>query len=126
MDKKGFTLTELIATIAIIAVVTTISVTTFQTVHKKTVQKQKSNILISLKADAKAYTTNKKVSTVNVDTLLKSGYTDADKEVNGWKVIMDPNPDDKDFPYLNCYIYNETTDSISPGNYNANTLTCLD
>ena len=124
MNKRGFTLTELIATITLIAIITSISVVTFQSVTKKTSAKQKENLLISLKADAKKYIADKKTDSVNVETLINTGYTDADKTVNGIKVIIDPSPDNKSFPYLNCYIYDTNSDSFTPGSYNINSITC--
>lgn len=112
-NKKGFTLVELIATIAIIAVILLLSTLTYTGIKKKITNKQYDNLKTILEADAVKYASKSGDKVIFVDTLVTTGITDPDKP-NG--DIYDPRTGEP----LNCYIIAITEDE--KGNLKAELL----
>mgnify|MGYP001859473147 CR=1 FL=1 len=98
MKNRGFTLVELIAVIAILAVILLLSFGVFTTVQQSVLDSQYNNLIIDIEAKAEDYardigTTD--ILYINVDFLIKNGYIQADDD----NYIYDP----RDNSIMNCY-----------------------
>ena len=98
MKNRGFTLVELIAVIAILAVILLLSLGVFTTVQQSVLDSQYNNLIIDIEAKAEDYardigTTD--ILYINVDFLIKNGYIQADDD----NYIYDP----RDNSVMNCY-----------------------
>ena len=98
MKNRGFTLVELIAVIAILAVILLLSLGVFTTVQQSVLDSQYNNLIIDIEAKAEDYardigTTD--ILYINVDFLIKNGYIQADDD----NYIYDP----RDNSIMNCY-----------------------
>ena len=98
MKNRGFTLVELIAVIAILAVILLLSLGAFTTVQQSVLDSQYNNLIIDIEAKAEDYardigTTD--ILYINVDFLIKNGYIQADDD----NYIYDP----RDNSIMNCY-----------------------
>ena len=97
MKKKGFTLAELIAVIAILAILMLLATGVFINVQRSVLQGQYENLVMDIENKAKDYaedigTTD--VIYINVDYLISQGYIQADDEDH----IYDP----RDNTIMNC------------------------
>ena len=97
--KKGFTLTELIAVIAILSLLVVLSIGMFLSFRSAALESQYSNIIIDIENKAKNYardidTTD--VLYINVDFLIEKGYIQGDEG----NLLYDP----RDNSILNCYM----------------------
>lgn len=98
--NKGFTLTELLAVIAVLAVIIGLSFVTFGSVRNNVLEAQYENVVSTIINDALEYGRDLNTAAtvyVTVDTLVKSGYVTADDE-DGY--LRDP----RDKTIMNCYI----------------------
>ena len=98
MKNRGFTLVELIAVIAILAVILLLSLGVFTTVQQSVLDSQYNNLIIDIESKAEDYardigTTD--ILYINVDFLIKNGYIQADDD----NYIYDP----RDNSIMNCY-----------------------
>ncbi len=98
MKNRGFTLVELIAVIAILAVILLLSFGVFTTVQQSVLDSQYNNLIIDIESKAEDYardigTTD--ILYINVDFLIKNGYIQADDD----NYIYDP----RDNSIMNCY-----------------------
>ena len=97
--KKGFTLTELIAVIAILSLLVVLSIGMFLSFRSAALESQYSNIIIDIenkaKNDARDIDTTD-VLYINVDFLIEKGYIQGDEG----NLLYDP----RDNSILNCYM----------------------
>jgi len=96
MKKKGFTIVELLAAIALLGVILVIATISISSVGKKIRQKQRDNLVLDIKIAARRYIANTGLSKVFVQTLIEEGYITTDSDD---KNIYDPVTDES----LNCY-----------------------
>ena len=118
-NRRGFTLVELLAVIALLAVVLTIASLSIISIQGKIKESQKEKLISSMKVSAEKYVEETGLKKVYVDTLIKEGYLAADKvDDSGEKVILNP----VDETSLNCYYYDFTDkeNNFKPGNCNPN------
>ena len=97
--KRGFTLTELIAVIAILALLILLASGIFINMQRVALEGQYSNIVIDIENKAEEYardigTTD--VLYINVDYLIKNGYIQGDEG----NLLYDP----RDNSVMNCYM----------------------
>ncbi|MBE6140682.1 MAG: prepilin-type N-terminal cleavage/methylation domain-containing protein [Firmicutes bacterium] len=95
--KKGFTLTELLATVAVMVIVLTIAVPLYNTVRENTLNSSYSNLVAYIESKAQNYANDTGAVLTNVDTLIKEGYLQADDDKSN---IYDPRTNE----VLNCYM----------------------
>jgi prepilin-type N-terminal cleavage/methylation domain-containing protein len=95
--KKGFTLVELLATILILAVISTIALVGFQSISKKIKKVQYENKVSLVETKAASYASENGYLTTNVQELIDLGYLEADN--NKGELI---NPVDNSS--MNCHI----------------------
>lgn len=89
--KKGFTLTELIATIAILAIIVTIAGIGIVKIRDNTLKGQKENVISSIKVEAKKYYKETGIAQVPVGILISTGRLEGDqKDSNGDPILIDP------------------------------------
>ena len=96
-NKKGFTLVELIATIAIISIILLLSTLTYTGIKKKIANKQYDNLKTILEADAVKYAAKSGDEVIFVEDLIKNGITDPDDDTGN---IKDPRTGE----VINCWI----------------------
>ena len=106
-NKKGFTLIELISVVAILTIVSTLAVLSVSRLSQTIKDKQKDNLLQSLKVSAKKYLNDTGIKKVFIDSLIKEGYVEGDKIVSNRQIIVDPTDPSQE---LNCYYFDFTTD----------------
>lgn len=99
MKKKGFTLTELLAVIVVLAILTMLAVGGFGTLSKKLKEKSYENVVSYIETKAASYAEETGNLITNVDNLVKLGYIEADDEKGN---VIDP----RNGEYLNCHIVN--------------------
>lgn len=109
MDKKGFTLMELLAVIVILGIIAAIAIPSYNTISSAIKESQKDNLvaLIEIKASRYAFDTGKTM--IFVDELIKEGYIDSDDEEGN---LLNPVDNER----LNCYIVEMNKES---DHYNA-------
>lgn len=100
-EKKGFTITELLAVIVIIGIIGTIGVTSYNKVKSNVLEKQYANEIDYILTYANNYASDEGISDVEyitVNDLIKKGYLNADdSDGNIYNPINKANT-------LNCYI----------------------
>ena len=101
MNKKGFTLTELLATIAILALIITIAVPAIQGVSSRIRNSQRDNIIKDLEVKASRYAFDTGKTIIFIEELIKNGYVDGDDDDEN---LFDPVTSEK----LNCYVIEMT------------------
>ncbi|MBE6161435.1 MAG: prepilin-type N-terminal cleavage/methylation domain-containing protein [Firmicutes bacterium] len=98
MNKKhGFTLTELLVVIVILAIIITIAVPTYSTIVKKVNDKQYENKLALVETVSLKYADDTNYSSFYIDDLIKNGYIEPDRD----GFLID-NRDNKTI--MNCYV----------------------
>ena len=110
MQKKGFTLVELIAVIVVLGIIIMLAVSTFKNVGDRVKKEAYENKVNLIKTKASEYANGTKVLVTNVDHLVKKGYLSADNEDGD---VINP----IDGSRMNCKII---TMYKSEGNYYAN------
>jgi prepilin-type N-terminal cleavage/methylation domain-containing protein len=98
-EKKGFTLTELLAIIVIISIIASIAIVSIKKTKEKTLEISYQNVKSTIEVAAEKYASNTNIFKTNVDTLIKTGYLPADDEKEN---VYDPRNGNS----LNCYIVN--------------------
>lgn len=106
--KKGFTLTELLGVIAILAVISAIAITVFLKVKDNILQKDYENIIAYLETEAENYAKDTGITTTTVENLIHEGYVNPDDETDVYNPITNES--------LNCYLISTTMEN---GIYNA-------
>jgi len=96
MNKKGFTLIELIAVLVILSILITASVSVFINIRKNVLEKDFNNVKLYLETKAAEYANATSITTINVADLINEGYVKPDDESD----IYDP----RNNKSLNCYI----------------------
>lgn len=95
--NKGFTLIEVLATIAIIAVVTLLATVTYTKVRSRLINKQYRNLKAVIEIAGVRYTSKTGETEYYVQELIDEGYLDPDDETGN---IYDP----RDNHSLNCHL----------------------
>ena len=101
--NKGFTLAEMIATIAIISVITLIATITYTKVRKDILNRQYKNLISLIEASAVRYSSKTGIYNYFVNDLIDEGYLEPDDDNNN---LYDP----RDHTLLNCHIINVDVD----------------
>ena len=78
MNNRGFTLVELLATIFILAIITTIGITSYTRVSNAIKKEQRNNKIKRIEEAATKYAFDTGKTVVFVDTLVVNGYIDSD------------------------------------------------
>ncbi len=102
MNNKGFTLTELLAVIIVLAIIVSIAASSFLSIKRDIEDNQLTNILTNIESKAKTFAfenATSKITYVTIDELIKGGYIIAD-DSDGF--IYDPRDNSKK---LNCLMY---------------------
>ena len=95
LNKKAFTLTELIAVIVILSILVTLSVVVFMNIRRNTLEKEYTNLVSYLETKAALYAKDTNITTISVEDLIKEGYIKPDDQSD----IYDP----RDNTSMNCY-----------------------
>ena len=98
MNKKGFTLTELIAVIVILALLIGLSTTVFVGVKNNVLEKELDNTISYIETKAEEYAKSTSIITVTVEELIKQGYLTSDDGISIY------NPVTKES--MNCHLVN--------------------
>ena len=96
MNKKGFTLIELIAVLVVLSILISASVAVFINIRNSVLEKEKSNLITYLETKAIEYANETNVTAVSVEDLIKIGLIKPDDETD----IYDPVTRES----MNCYI----------------------
>lgn len=78
LKRQGFTLVELLGSLAIIAVIATLAIPTFFTVQKKVLEGQLRNKISYIEAKAEQWASTTDDIKINVGRLIELGYLEAD------------------------------------------------
>ena len=94
MNKKGFTLTELLAVIAIIAILSVAAISGYGTMTKNSKKKSYESKVSTIESAAYKYAKENNVSkktTISVNKLVVMGYLQPDESAeNGLSILTDP------------------------------------
>ena len=99
-NKKGFTLTELIAVIIVLSLVISITTITFIAIRKNVLKKDYNNLVTYLETKAAEYANETNITTISVEDLIKEGKISPDDQNTVY------NPETKES--MNCYIIKST------------------
>ena len=108
MKKKGFTLTEMIAAIVIIALILGLAIAAYQGIRRGILRRKYENLVTYLETKAANYSEETGELNVTVERLIETGYIEPD-EAN---VLKDP----RDNSSMNCFILDSKYEN---GNYHA-------
>ncbi len=97
MNKRGFTLIELIATIVILALIFAIAVPSINNVVKTIRESQRRNMISNIEVAAAKYAFDTGETIIFANDLVEAGYLDSDEEDG---TINDPVTNKR----LNCYL----------------------
>ncbi len=100
MKKKGFTLVELLATIAILAVLISLSIVVYNRVKENVLNKELENTISYIEAQARNYANDTNITLVSVEDLILEGYVEPDDETDIYNPVTNES--------LNCYIVKST------------------
>lgn len=103
MNKKGFSLVEILAVIVILAVISIIGVSVYNGIRDQAVSTTLENVVLKLENAATEYARDTSNLTVSVEDLVNLGYVQADSET-----VYVANPTDN--TDLKCQIINTTFD----------------
>ena len=95
LNKKAFTLTELIATIVILSILITLSVVVFVNIRRSALETEYSNLVSYLETKGIEYANSTNITTISVEDLIKEGYVKPDDESDIYNPINKTS--------LNCY-----------------------
>jgi len=93
-NRKGFTLTEVIVVIVLIAAVTLIAVPAYNNIRSRVLENQYKNTVTLIETEALKYASSKGVSITNIQELINEGIIETDDGEN----LLDP----RDKSSLNC------------------------
>lgn len=99
MNKKGFTLVEVLVVIGIIALLFGIGAPTYNIISKNVKQSTYENKVQYIETAASKYGNDTGNTIVFVNTLVEEGYVEADNEIGD---VIDP----RDNTRLNCHVVN--------------------
>ena len=108
MNKKGFTLIELIAVLVVLSILISASVMLFINIRKNILEKEYYNLVLYLETKASEYAEETSITTINVENLIKEGKVKSDDETD----IYDP----RDNKSMNCFIIKSNFEN---GKYNS-------
>ena len=108
MKNKGFTLVELLAVIAILAIIIGICFAVYIGVQRNILNSQLKNTVSYIEVQAQNYANDTNITVVSVEDLILNGYVEPDDETDIY------NPVDK--TSLNCYLVRSTYED---GEFNA-------
>lgn len=94
MKRKGFTLVELIVTLIILSSILVIAIPAYNYVKKVVLERQYNSLVMLIETSANKYAAEEKITYLNVQQLIDSGYLETDDGTN----IYDP----RDKSVLNC------------------------
>ncbi len=100
MNKKGFTLTELIGAIVVIAIIVSLATVSFVGIRRSILKKDYENLVSYLETKAANYAEETGELNVTVERLIETGYVDADDN----NILYNP----MDKTSMNCYIFDST------------------
>ena len=105
MNKKGFTLVELLSTIIILALIVSITFVSIGRISEFAKERHRANVIKRIETAASKYAFDTMKEVVFVEELIKNGYLNGEKDTD---VIINP----VDNSPLNCYIVTmERTDN---------------
>lgn len=96
LNKKGFTLAELIAVIVVVALLLSLGVTSFIRIRNSVLEKEYNNLVSYLELKAQEYAKETDIMVVSVSELIVAGVVTPD---DGW-YLYSPIDDE----IMNCYI----------------------
>lgn len=99
-NKKGFTLTELIAVIAVLSIIMGMCVAVVLNVRDNVLKQSYENVVSLLETEAANYAKDTGITTVTVEELITSGYVLPDDETDIYNPVNNES--------LNCYIINSS------------------
>ena len=100
MKKKGFTLVELLATIAILAVLISLSLVIYNRVKENVLNQELANTISYIETQAKNYANDTNITVVSVEDLILAGYVEPDDETDIYNPVTNES--------LNCYLVRST------------------
>ena len=100
MKKKGFTLVELLATIAILAVLISLSLVIYNRVKENVLNQELANTISYIETQAKNYANDTNITVVSVEDLILAGYVEPDDETDIYNPVTNES--------LNCYLIRST------------------
>lgn len=95
-DKKGFSLTELIAVLVILSILITLGVAIYMNTRNSVLNKSYENLKTYLEAKAIEYANETSITTISVEDLIKNGYVIPDDQTDIY------NPINRES--MNCFI----------------------
>ena len=124
-NRAGFTLTELLATLGILVLISGIGLLVTVNVRDNILEKQYQNVKNEIEVAAEEYATNTSIITVSVAKLIEEGYLLPDDETDIYNPINNES--------LNCKIVETTIEDgnyvstlTENGEYDSETNTCSD
>ena len=108
MEKKGFTLVELIGVIVILSILLVLGTVAFVGIRKTVLENQYNNLILYLSSKAANYAEETGELNVTVERLIEVGSVEVDDD----NIIRDP----RNNASLNCLIFDSKYEN---GNYNA-------
>ena len=96
MKNKGFTLVELLAVVAILAIVAGLSMAVFTRVREATLNQELNNIKAYIETQAQNYAADTNITVINVEGLIQAGYVEPDDETDIYNPVTNES--------LNCFV----------------------
>ncbi len=100
MNKKGFTLVELLGVIAILAIIIGISFAIYTRVRNDVLNQELANVVSYIEAQAENYANDTNITVVSVEDLILDGYIEPDDETDIYSPVTGES--------LNCYLVRST------------------
>ena len=96
MKKRGFTLVELMAVVAILAILAGLSMAVFTRVREATLNQELDNIKAYIETQAQNYAADTNITVINVEGLIQAGYVEPDDETDIYNPVTNES--------LNCFV----------------------
>ena len=106
MRDKGFTLTELLAVIVVLAILVAIAVPSYFVISNNTKKQLYQNKIDLIRTQSLKYAEDNNIDgeTISVNTLINEGYIGNDSnKFEEYKQIVNPYPTDENDNYMDCY-----------------------